>query len=267
MHPVLELLTPPLRPDVAAPAVQYTDFIGLFLLCLVVMILVIAGVFVALAMNQVRRRRNEEEPARRRKWSSYGAHRPHFEPTARWLAIRSTNLKAVQEVLNLNDPVQCSWYDGVASASGRNLFVSPPVNNWILVFGSGIPDPASDIDLYFRVVSALSRELGEVQGYAYHKVVNHHAYARMVNGVVVRAYASAGDTLWDQGEITRAERNLGFQCPGYGESIRRDSPGISNAERISQLAARWSIDPTQLDEEFFLEAQGVAGNLYAYKLR
>jgi hypothetical protein len=86
----------------------------------------------------------------------------------------------------------------------------------------------------------------------------------MQAGRVVRAYAWAGKTLWNQGIKTPAELELGFKCFGYLENYERTPFGHSdvitaNVERVPFLAARWSLDPATIDERVFESAHGVAG--------
>jgi hypothetical protein len=65
------------------------------------------------------------------------------------------------------------------------------------------------VDKCFRFVLDLSRKLGHVQYYSIHRAVNHHAWVQAEHGVVQRAYAWSGRTLWNQGRVTRAEIELG----------------------------------------------------------
>src|SRR5947207_518256 len=62
---------------------------------------------------------------------------------ASWLVIKSRNLLAVQSALGLHNPKPCSWSEGVAGE--KKLFISPPVKGWILVIGSGLPEPSEDV--------------------------------------------------------------------------------------------------------------------------
>ena len=144
------------------------------------------------------------------------------------------------------------------------LFIAPPVRGWILVTGSGVPDPSEDVDACFRMLLHLSRKLGQVQFFSASRILNHHAWVRMESGRVVRAYAWAGTTLWQQGERTLAERELGLECRDYNEPAERDDffhtdAIVPNAEKVPLLAARWSLDPGGIDERFLEDECGVAG--------
>ena len=81
-----------------------------------------------------------------------------------------------------------------------------------------------------------------------------------------RAYAWSGKTLWNQGDPTRAEMELGLKCHAYGEGeesvdFGRPDPAALNTERLPLLAARWSLDPTSIDIRSLRENRGIAGQL------
>jgi hypothetical protein len=127
-----------------------------------------------------------------------------------------------------------------------------------------LPDPAVDVDACFRFVVDLSRKLGQVQFFSASRILHRHAWVRVEGGRVVRAYAWAGETLWSQGPRTPAEKELGLKCFDYGESPD-GAPGgrlelvVANADKVPLLAARWSLDPAQVDEGFLAQEQGIAG--------
>src|SRR5829696_18576 len=55
-----------------------------------------------------------------------------------WLAIRSRNVHTVQSALGLHNAQPCTWLEGLAGE--QKLFIAPPINGWILVVGSDLPD-------------------------------------------------------------------------------------------------------------------------------
>lgn len=194
------------------------------------------------------------------------APRHHVELPPRWVAIRSTSHDKVQAALRLANPKPCPLSDGLASAGELAIFVSPPIRGWVLVTGCEVPDPADDVDACFIWLRELSVQLGEVQFFAAHRPLNHHAWARLLSGDVFRAYAWAGETLWTQGELTRAELDLGVECASYGGSPAADvltahDPGLTNAEKVPLLAARWSIDPTSIDVSRQWQQPGITGRV------
>ncbi len=179
-----------------------------------------------------------------------------------WLAIKSRNLFAVQAALSLHNPKPCSWLEGFSSAD--QLFIAPPVKGWILVTGSGLPAPDEDVDVCFRFVLDLSRKLGQVQLFSANRASHHHAWVKAQNGRVLRAYAWAGVTLWQQGTPTRAERDLALNWLDYGEPLP-DNPFdgqeimAGNVGKVPLLAARWGLDPASVQEHFPLNEHGITG--------
>jgi hypothetical protein len=177
-----------------------------------------------------------------------------------WLAVKSKNLLAVQAALGLNNPTPCCWMEGLE----RKLFIAPPVQGWVLIIGSGLPDPSDDVDRCYRFVVHLSRKLGHVQLFSLSRVLNHHAWVRADGGRILRAYAWAGRTIWKQGTRTPAEADLDVRCLEYGEALERSPFGqvdalAANVDKLPLLAARWSLDPARIDENVFEQEPGIAG--------
>jgi hypothetical protein len=130
--------------------------------------------------------------------------------------------------------------------------------------GSGLPDPSDDVDACFRFVLGLSRKLGQVQFFSASRILHHHAWVRAERGHVVRAYAWAGKTIWKQGLTTAAEKELRLKCFEYADppqtTLFGEPEGIAaNVDRLPLLAARWSLDPGEIDERFLQHERGIAG--------
>src|SRR5476651_1733156 len=130
-----------------------------------------------------------------------------------WLAIRSATPEIVQSALGLGHSAPCSWSEGMMG--GHEFFISPRVNGWVIVTGLALPTPDDDVDACFLFLTALSRKLGHVQFFHAEKFSNHHAWARLDDGCVTRAYAWAGETVWNQGAKTIPEARLALKCFPY----------------------------------------------------
>jgi hypothetical protein len=94
-------------------------------------------------------------------------------------------------------------------------------------------------------------------------VVNQHAWVLMERGRVFRAYAWAGETLWNQGPLTAAEKELRLRCFEYASEPNLFSfkdELAANSERIGQLAARWSLDPAAIGSGAW-SGHGIVGGL------
>ena len=185
----------------------------------------------------------------------------------RWMAIRSSNTVHVRAALGVADaPVP--WSSAMERAGEDRLFVSGPAMGWTLVVGGGLPDAAQDVDALYRFLTGASRELGEVQYFAMDRVLGFHAWARLRDGQVLRGYAWAGTTEWNEGRMTMDERLLELRCHGYGEErppgyVGQAGPELDNSERVPLLARRWGIDLTEALEVLLrgdaLERRGGAG--------
>jgi hypothetical protein len=187
-----------------------------------------------------------------------------FDPACRWVVIRSRSLSSVQIALGLHNPVRCPPGEGLSKLTSHSLFVSPPLHGWILVIGQGLPEPSDDVDACFHFVRKLSRAFGHVQFFNVNRALNHHAWVRADHGHIRRAYVWAGETLWNQGELTAAERDLKVQCYGYGEGpspLDQGNNPVSSADKLMFLAARWGLDPARLDEHLIHAEFAVVGEL------
>ena len=174
-----------------------------------------------------------------------------------WLAVRSASPESVKDALGLNRAAPCSWTEGLAG--GHEFFISPRVHGWVIVTGLALPNPSEDVDGCFIFLSALSRKLGHMQFFYAEKFSRHHAWARLDDGCVTRAYAWAGETVWHQGIETLPEIEIGLKTFGYGDQSAASLDAETNFEKIPLLAARWSLDPAEVKLNSIRESIGIAG--------
>ena len=236
-------------------AAEHQDII-LWLLSVLCFVVVMAGLMVFLVIQRQHRKSLpgsvQPDAVEDRLLCLPSPQPPHFAArrATTWLAIKSGSVQAVQSALPLHNPKPCSWAEGLSGDHEQSLFVSPPVAGWILVIGPALPDPAEDVDVCYRFLADLSRKLGHIQFFHVHNILNHHAWARINAGRVIRAYAWAGKTLWNQGPPTPAEHSLHMRCYDYGESAEPSLVASAemipaNADKVHLLAARWSLDPDE----------------------
>lgn len=124
----------------------------------------------------------------------------------RWLAIKSESMLATQAALHLHHPGSCSFLEGLSRY--ESIFISPSIEGWIVITGDILPDPSEDEDGTCRFILNLSRELGEVQYFSASPILHYHSWVKVRSGRVIRAYAWAGRTVWNQGQKTMEEREL-----------------------------------------------------------
>lgn len=248
------------------------DAVPPVLLFLLVLIAAVAVSFVMLSRYYVRKRLEDE--ARLENFMRLngggappiGGTRSIYGLPKRWVAIRSSNQQLVREAFKLHNARTCTWEEGLAEASQRTLFISPPVGSWILVMGTCLPDPYDDVDQCYKFISDLSQKVGHVQYFQADRVLYHHAWIRAEDGRILRAYAWAGETLWNQGHQSVAEAELGLHCLDYGDTSGMDTfpPAQfiqTNTDKVVALAAHWSIDPLTVDQRALRLGQGLAGEV------
>lgn len=175
-----------------------------------------------------------------------------------WLAVRTGDPAEVSEALGLQDATSTPWPEGIAAVyedAGTRpapVFVGSPVDGWVLVpFGWALAEPES-FDL-----AALSRRFGEVQRFATHRVVESHEWERWVDGQPVRRYGylgESGEVRFNEGEPTEHDEDL---LPATDADP--DDWELPDEERVMEIAAAWSVDPTTLDERDDVPDEGLLG--------
>ena len=191
----------------------------------------------------------------------YKAPKSFVQRPSCWIAIKNRSAVEVQRALGLGHPRPCPLWEGLSGE--LKLFIAPPVQGWVLVLGSRIPDPLDDPDACYRFITALSRKVGQVQIFSATPILFHHAWVRADKGKVERAFAWTGATIWNQGKPTAAECGLGLLCPDYLEELEYDpAEGTSpaaNTDKVPALAAKWSLDPGSIEEQLLESGRGITG--------
>jgi hypothetical protein len=258
------LAFPALLAEAAAPSLPH-EIVPLLLMGFVGVLLLTVGIFRMVIHRELGRR-----PLLAKSKSESLLSAAVFDAPSRWLAVRAQDPHVIETALGVHNSRACSWSDALATPFEPRLFISPPVNGWIVVMGCDLPDPADDIDECFKFLTGLSRKLGHVQFFSRNRAVAHHGWARLQDGKVLRAYIWAGETLWNQGPRTDIERELKLRCLTYTESsevlgLAEHELLAANTERVVRIAAAWSIDPTSVEGAAF-ESKGIAGDLLHSKL-
>lgn len=156
-----------------------------------------------------------------------------------WLCVQSKDPLAVIETLGLRDAAPCNWKCGLELAEGgKDLFVSPSLDSWVLVVGW--------METNLDSLSTLAEKFPALAYFASHRVVDYAAWAKFQGGRLLRAYAYAGDedtVLWDEGPLTPEELSLGAaRFPRRGEAVSWDEAQFPDEETVLALAAAWGVD-------------------------
>jgi hypothetical protein len=200
---------------------------------------------------------------------------PPFGYNMTWLALRTRDTDRVVEALSLAHVEPANWSTGLGTVYSHDygqgrIFVSPPVNGWIFVVGLSLPQPLGGAfaEKSMPLLVDLGATFIEVQYFSSCPDIDHFAWARIIDGQLVRAFA-VGDQgqIWNKGKQTKEEKALGLKLfevrgggRGRGRSKAGDEPVIYPTEmHVMQLAAKWSLDPTRLAEQGPLPAVGLVG--------
>lgn len=247
------------------------DLMVWFLILLVTVTLTCLAIFF-FTLSYFRRQRLHElpmEPRRRRSpWQNRNPIPMYvFGQPRRWMAFRTRNMGVVRNALGVTNAEVCSWEQGLSKATERNLFITPPIRRWILVFGHYLPNPSDDIDAFYKLMRNVSTEVGEVQFFCLDAVVHEHAWVRLIDGNVVRSYVWADSVLWNEGKPSSAELSLRMHSFGYADQVDEESLTDlnrkleHNVEYLHALAARWSLDPLRVEPKDFASEFGLTGEM------
>lgn len=248
-----------------------SDYFVIFMLVLLLLIICIVGSFIWLATAHARDQKNSR-PRHHRLLPIDEFDDPSLPYTSlinmplHWVAVQGVSTESIVNALNLQNLNECTWTEGLVDTGQKSVFISPRIGNWTLIMGDSLPDPANDIDQCFHFLSDLSNELGHVQYFSANRALGYHGWAKFYQGKSIRAYAWAGQTVWNQGEMSSAELKLGATCHQYLEDEDlswQEQMDISanNIELIPALAARWSIDPSAIDARKIGHYPGISGDL------
>ncbi|SCM81009.1 conserved exported hypothetical protein [uncultured Sporomusa sp.] len=191
-----------------------------------------------------------------------------------WFAIKTNDTQKVIEFLNIKDVKESDWSNGIKAVYQvyGKVYITQPIDGWVLVIGNSIPN-AGDLrypDKITPVLMKLSLEFPEVQYFSTHRAVEYHAWAKAINGHIIRAYAyigEQGETIWNKGGPTKEETELSFsffneKAPeantnAYWERKDLRYPG---EEDVIRLAKKW-INDKVFQINIISEKNGIIGTL------
>ena len=257
---------PMLALDQLQPGFRTEDTVAYLLLLMFMKVMILGGLCVTMAVFIVRQNRSTAKKSKRSKPAARPSERVLFEPPSRWLALKSDDGELISQALGLKNPTPCDWDDGINTSREDQLFLAPPVDGWTLVFGPGLRRYSDDPGTCFHMMRRLSKHVGTAQFFTSNRVFDHHGWVLACDGQILRGYSWAGETLWDQGNQTSAERDLGMICFAYGEACPEEDtaskdPSSRNSERVHLLAGKWSIDPVKIDSGSWSHQSGFVGDL------
>jgi hypothetical protein len=189
-----------------------------------------------------------------------------------WLVVQSNDPLEVAESLNLIDVQVSGWRTGIDAAYKNSVFVSPPVKKWVLIVSNDLPytGDQNHVDLCTPLLLELGQRFPEVQFFATHRITSYCAWARIIDGRIIRQYSwGDGQSAWNVGAVTPEEVALNMH---YKDSSEIDWPEDEDAEweliennpipgedDVLRIAGAWGIDPSTLAQQNLLPGIGYLG--------
>lgn len=159
-----------------------------------------------------------------------------------WLCVKASSSLEVIEKLELKNPEPSNWDKGIEMAYNGYRFVSPPLDGYVLVVNFGM----DILTLAPELLDEKARLFPEVQFFVTQRVSDYHAWAKYINGVMIRGYGWSGcdgTVFLNIGELTPEEIKLGFTNLLPSEDVDWDQYKTPDEDYVLELAAEWGIDP------------------------
>lgn len=163
-----------------------------------------------------------------------------------WLTVPSSSSKDVLDALGIEHSRVSSWRSGLHAAASGQVFVTPPLDGWVAVVGSSLPQIGEDETerALQEILRRLSGAFGQACYFASHRVVEYHAWAKFVGGDAVREFAylgESGEVLADRGAPTAEEKRSAQVFSVDAVEAGR----VPDEDSVLEVAAGWCFDPRQ----------------------
>ncbi len=181
-------------------------------------------------------------------------HPQSFGYKVSWFAIKTSDPASVIDALEIRQATPANWATGLAAAcppidssiSDPWMFVSPPINGWVVAVSAWFPYPVATEasrgigEKFDTLFSRLKKRFDDVQFFGSHRVTDFAAWARACEGKPIRVFSWAdGDVLANAGEQTTEEAKLGFV------NLDGLSP-VDAGERIFEVAEEQNLKVQEL---------------------
>ena len=163
--------------------------------------------------------------------------------------MRADDAEQVARSLRLRTVLPANWLSGLGQAASEGVFVTPPVQGWVLVVGRDLAVTTQDPTELAALLPGLSEQYGKVLWFSTDEDRDVHGWAMAERGQLMRGYAYVeehGHTFW-HGDVTEAERELGCFLDDPRDHSDDEVKWWPDRRTVLALAKAWSIDPTTLD--------------------
>lgn len=167
-----------------------------------------------------------------------------------WMAVKGNSIEMILKALNLENVEKQNWDYGLelSNKTDGTITVTEAFEGWHFVVGLSLPELSSKSNT-INWLSNLSLQLGEIYYFCSYHTVDYYGFAIAKTGKVKRAYSYFGDkgkVELNIGDITREERDLGFNFAEKDETLWEEGSDVLDEDKVLQLASVWTINPEKL---------------------
>ncbi len=184
-----------------------------------------------------------------------------------WIAVKIDNQEIVAQTIGLKKTKPSNWKTGIDKAYEDAIFITPPIDNWTLIVGMGLPtgDSKESIDQVSDLLNRLSKQFGEAQFFCTHRVVEYHCWIKSTNGKIDRIYSylgESGENIVIKGQPTEIEKKYNL-IDTFSEEAKNDNYFdredlvFPDEQLVITIAGNWSIDPTLFDKRTDIKGLGL----------
>ena len=166
-----------------------------------------------------------------------------------WFAIKGAEIDTILSCCpELRYVREAGWKDAMEEITEKwtKVMLSGPYDDWVFLIGSGLWD-LSQVDEIVKVMGRIGERAQEVCYFASHRVSEAYAFARVVQGKMIRLYSYADGQLFGCiGERSDVEKKLSLTFAEREEDLFEEGFDFIDEEDVLRIAGEWSMYPEAL---------------------
>jgi len=175
----------------------------------------------------------------------------NFGEKSVWIVVKTTEIKDVLHNLKVKRIEKCSWES--ALLRDDNIFVTGPINGWVLLVGWDIlkPDYNNGMKNVNYYLDELSNVFGESQYFLCQRTTDTAIWSKSINGKIERTYAIGDNFFYQEGSITPLESEM---CLIPNNPFLPENEYLFNQyvyreiSHVLKIAENWSFNPSKMTE-------------------
>ncbi len=185
-----------------------------------------------------------------------------------WFAIETEDAKSVIDTMGIKKAKRIGWKKGLNRAYEGDVFITPPIDGWVLVVGIDIDLPKSSDkkDSIVKLLNKLSLKFGEAQLLGSHRISTTMIWMLSKFGDLQRLYkVEDGENKINFGKPTEVEKQWDFiqkseQIEKNGGEYPEDVE-IPDEDTVLEIAGAWSVNPMEIEKYDDVRKYGYVGVL------